>query len=266
MLIMKVNFRIMFVFALVFMLSFSAPVSADVKSLDDLKTAKVGIEVNSVAEAVAHDVLKDFKTEFVKYDSVGELVGGLISGEVEAIILDENPARFFALDTAQLKILEQPLLSENYGIAFKKDDPLRAQVNKALQEIKNDGTLEKIITKYVGGEPTPDEIDFNRNPDNKKLWVGCAASFPPYDMRSDDGFFGIDIELCAAIAKKLGMELVIADYRFDLLFEALAAGKVDMLCSGLTINEERSKNFDFSEPYESDQIVVMIFEKNEAQK
>ncbi|MBR2207654.1 MAG: hypothetical protein IJ859_02475 [Synergistaceae bacterium] len=45
--------------------------------------------------------------------------------------------------------------------------------------------------------------DSNASPKHKKLWVGCAASFPPYEIRDERGFSGIDIELCAAIAKKL---------------------------------------------------------------
>ena len=77
-------------------------------------------------------------------------------------------------------------------------------------------------------------------------------------MRSAHGFYGIDIELCAAIAKKLGLELVIADYRFEALADALLEGKIDMICSAVTVTEERREFLDFSEPYEASQQVIVV--------
>ena len=77
-------------------------------------------------------------------------------------------------------------------------------------------------------------------------------------MRSRHGFYGIDIELSAAIAKKLDMELIVADYRFEDLADALLEGKIDMICSAVSVNEERKEFLDFSEPYDSDQQFIVV--------
>ena len=131
---------------------------------------------------------------------------------------------------------------------------MRDKVNRALKELKEDGTLVRIIAKYIDNKPEPSEIDFNASPKR----VGCAARFPPYEMRDERGFSGIDIELCAAIAKKLKMELVIADYRFDVLNDALQAKKIDMICSAVSVSKERSEFLDFSDPYEANQQVIVV--------
>ena len=55
--------------------------------------------------------------------------------------------------------------------------------------------------------------------------------------------------MCAAIAKKLGRELVIINMNFDALPTAVSTGKVDMICAGITVNEERKENMDFSDNY-----------------
>ncbi|MBQ3625741.1 MAG: transporter substrate-binding domain-containing protein, partial [Synergistaceae bacterium] len=65
-------------------------------------------------------------------------------------------------------------------------------------------------------------------------------------------------ELSAEIAKRLNKELVIADYRFDMLPEVLEAGRIDMICSALTVNEKREKVMDFSRPYDADQEVILV--------
>ena len=154
--------------------------------------------------------------------------------------------------------MPEPVQSEAYAIAFKKGSALVADVNKVLEEIINDGTLAMIISKYLDDFPSAGEIDFNKGAAGGQLWVGCAAGFPPYEMRNESGFLGIDIELSAEIAKRLNKELVIADYKFDQLAGALESGKIDMICSALTKTAEREKTMDFSQPYDADQEVIVV--------
>ena len=60
---------------------------------------------------------------------------------------------------------------------------------------------------------------------------------------------GIDIEMCAAIAKKLNRTLVIENMNFDALPMAVSTGKVDMICAGITVTDDRKENMDFSNDY-----------------
>ena len=83
------------------------------------------------------------------------------------------------------------------------------------------------------------------------LKMGTNAAFPPYEFYSDETgeIVGIDAEVAAAIAAKLGMELEIEDMDFDSLIPAVANGKIDVVLAGLTVTEERQQNVDFTTSY-----------------
>ncbi|MBQ4470458.1 MAG: transporter substrate-binding domain-containing protein, partial [Synergistaceae bacterium] len=137
---------------------------------------------------------------------------------------------------------------------FKKGNTeLVEKVNKALAEIKADGTLDKIFEKYLAGDymttVKPENIDFNKGAKGGKLFVGTEAGFAPYELRVGTSFIGIDVEMCAAIAKKLDRELVIENMNFDALPMAVSTGKVDIICAGITVTDERKENMDFSDNY-----------------
>lgn len=260
--------KFLLVIALVILFSFSINAAnhanAAVTKVEDLKNSIVGVQAESSGEILIRELLKDSLSNVRTYESVYNLVNALKDKKIDAAVMDENPARFFVIEDEQLKILPEAIESEVYAIAFRKgESDFRDKVNKALSEIIADGSLAKIIEKYIASEyPDPSEIDYNRDKNLPKLWVGCAASFPPYEIRNEKGFIGIDIELCSAIAKKLNMELVISDFKFDNLFDALVNKKIDMICSGLTVTKERLEHFDFSEPYEADSQVIMVLAAN----
>ena len=249
--------------ALCFALMMSCAAVAEVKvaKVDDLMQAKVGVQAGSITEALVYDLFEDAgKTseDITAFDTVFEMIDALKTKKIDAAVMDEAPARFFVTDDESLKIVPEPLQSEMYAIAFKKGSALTAEVNKVLEEIINDGTLAMILGKYLDEYPSAAEIDFNKGAEGGQLWVGCAAGFPPYEMRNEGGFLGIDIELSAQIAKRLNKELVIADYKFDQLASALESGRIDMICSALTKTEAREKVMDFSKPYDADQEVIVV--------
>lgn len=82
------------------------------------------------------------------------------------------------------------------------------------------------------------------------LHMATNAAFPPYEMTTDDGGFeGIDVEIAAAIADKLGLELVVDDMDFTSIIAAVQSGKSDIAMAGLTVTEERKENLDFTDTY-----------------
>ena len=83
-----------------------------------------------------------------------------------------------------------------------------------------------------------------------KLTMSTNAAFPPYEMTTDSGEFeGIDIDVAAAIAEKLGLELQVDDMDFDAALLAAQNGKSDMVMAGVTVTDERLKVMDFSDTY-----------------
>ena len=99
-----------------------------------------------------------------------------------------------------------------------------------------------------------------------KLIMSTNAQFPPYEMVADGegfngtGFEGIDIEIAAALADKLGLELVIDDMEFDSALLAVQNNAADMMLAGLSYSEERDQVVDFSDPYATGVQVVIVKE------
>ena len=94
-----------------------------------------------------------------------------------------------------------------------------------------------------------------------KLIMSTNAAFPPYEMVADDGSLeGIDVEVAAAIAEKLGLELVIDDMDFDAALLAVQQGKSDIVMAGVTVTEDRKMVMNFSDSYATGVQVVIVKE------
>ena len=89
----------------------------------------------------------------IRYKAATDTVQALKTGKVDAVIIDEAPARSFVKTTEGLKILDGTWLEENYAIAIAKDNTeLLNKVNTALKELIADGTVKSIIDKYIPAE------------------------------------------------------------------------------------------------------------------
>ena len=90
-----------------------------------------------------------------------------------------------------------------------------------------------------------------------KVKMITEATFPPYEFLRGHEIVGIDVEICRAIAQKLGREFSCETVDFDSVIPAVISGKADLAAAGITITEDRKKNVDFSVPYVKTGIVVI---------
>ena len=93
-----------------------------------------------------------------------------------------------------------------------------------------------------------------------KLVMATNAAFPPYEYVEGGEIVGIDAEIAAAIAEKLGLELQIDDMEFDAITEAVRGGKADIGMAGMTVTEERKESVDFTSTYATGVQVVIVTE------
>lgn len=157
-----------------------------------------------------------------------------------------------------VKVVNIPLTDENYAFGVSKDDAkLQQQVNEFIKEVKEDGTLDKIVDKYFGeGEPTP-VVSAKEDKSKDQLVVATNAAFAPFEYIEGDSYLGIDMELAKLLADKLGKELVIKNVDFDAVCANVDNGYADIAIAGLTVNESREKFVTFSDPYyKASQVVI----------
>lgn len=92
------------------------------------------------------------------------------------------------------------------------------------------------------------------------LIMATNAAFPPYEFYEGSEIVGIDAEIAAKIAEKLGLELKIEDMEFDSIIAAVQSGKADMGMAGMTVSEERLVSVDFSTTYATGKQVIIVKE------
>ena len=93
--------------------------------------------------------------------------------------------------------------------------------------------------------------------DSSTVKMITEATFPPYEFLRGQEIVGIDVEICRAVAAKLGKDFKVETVDFDSVIPAVISGKADLAAAGITVTEDRKKNVDFSIPYVKTGIVVI---------
>lgn len=127
-----------------------------IKSIDDLKgdgSMKIGVQQDTTGDIYASSTVEKGgygEENIVRFKTGAEAVAALSSGKVDAVIIDNEPAKSFVEATKGLKILDGAWVEEDYAICISKDnEELLNKVNTALKELKEDGTVQQIIDKYI---------------------------------------------------------------------------------------------------------------------
>lgn len=124
---------------------------SDITSIDDLSEKKIGVQLGTTGDIYATD---DYGADFVtQYGKGADAVIALKGGDVDAVIIDNEPAKAFVAENEGLKILDTEYAVEDYAIAVKKgNQELLDDINAALEKLTADGTIDNIIAKYIKAE------------------------------------------------------------------------------------------------------------------
>ena len=130
--------------------SIIVPEGSDIASPDDLAGKKIGTQRGTTGYIYCSD---DFGDEnVVAYDDGLTAVQALNNGQVDAVVIDNAPAKEFIAANPGLVILETSYAEEDYAIGLAKGSSLKDAINSALEELKADGTLQSIVDKYISAE------------------------------------------------------------------------------------------------------------------
>ncbi len=121
---------------------------SDVKSLDDLEGKKIGVQLSTTGDIYASD---DYgEDNVVRFNKGADAVEALKGKEVDAVIIDNEPAKSFVKANKGLALLDTEYATEEYAIAVAKgNEKLLEKIDAALEELIADGTIDKIIAKYI---------------------------------------------------------------------------------------------------------------------
>ena len=229
-----------------------------IESADDLKDAKIGVQTGTTGDIYCSDDFGDDHVE--RFNKGADAVQALVKGKIDAVVIDNEPAKAFVDANDGLKILETPYVEEDYAMCFKKGNTLRDEFNTALAELKEDGTLDEIMSNYIGDEVGQHPYESPADADHSKgtLTMATNAEFEPWEYKEGNDIVGIDADISKAICDKLGYELKIEDMSFETILASVNSGKADFGAAGMTVTPEREESVDFTDTYADATQVVIV--------
>ena len=127
------------------------PEGSDIKTVDDLEGHMIGTQRGTTGYIYCSD---DYGEDSVtSYDNGLTAVQALNNGQVDCVVIDSAPAQEFVKANPGLVILDTEYVTEDYAIGMAKGNTaLQEAINAALAKLQEDGTIQKIVDKYISAE------------------------------------------------------------------------------------------------------------------
>ena len=228
-----------------------------IQSLEDLNGKSVGVQLGTTGDLMMTEEIENAEglnlASVERYNKAADAVQALLTNKIDAVCIDDQVAKnFITANPDTLTMLDTAYSEESYAIAVSKDRPeLTEALNAAIAELKEDGTLDAILNKYIAKEEgaagyvSPEGVDHS----NGTLVMATNAAFDPYEYIEGGEIVGIDPEFAQALCDKMGYALEIEDMEFDSIIAAVVSGKADFGMAGMTVTEERMQQIDFTDTY-----------------
>lgn len=227
----------------------------------DLAGKKIGVQLGTTGDQLATEYEQNDGSTVERFNKGADAIQALKQGKIDCVVIDYNPAKAFVEKNDDLQILDEELSSEEYAMCVNKDNSeLTAKINEALTQLKEDGTLDAIVSNYIGDEAgqhpytSPEGVDRS----NGTLVMATNATFEPYEYYEDQKVVGIDPDIAQAVCDVLGYDLKIEDMEFDAIVNAVVSGKADFGAAGMTVTDERKLSVDFTDTYATAGQVIIV--------
>ena len=215
------------------------------------------------------------------YDSYRNLQMGVKSGSVDEASLYKCVADYVIAITGQFEVAaNDPVkgLADSFCFAVRKEDTaLKDDLNKVIDEMKADGTLDKLIDEYINqidsyvkaeGE-VPPKVDIPMTEGAPTIKVGVTGDLPPLDcVAGDNRPTGFNTAILAEIAKRLGRNIELVSIDSGARAAALASKKIDVIFWAIVpIGEkipadiDKPENIEMTKPYFKDDVVHIKLKK-----
>lgn len=120
---------------------------SQIKDFDDIKNKKIAVQLGTVADLYVEENYKN--ATVVSHKKYLSAVEDVKTGKADCIVMDELPAKAIVAENDNLKILDGILFQDKYGMIVKKgNDELKNQINKVLERMVNDGTINELVLKH----------------------------------------------------------------------------------------------------------------------
>ncbi len=233
--------------------------SREIVNLADLDGKRIAVLSGSAGDLAArkHFPNASFQALAVSADAAIAVK----TDKSDAFVYDKSVLINLAEKNPELIILNEPVDHLEVAAAIKKDNQaLLAQINTVLNELKQEGVLDRLRTKWVDSKytETPPLPAIESTQNQGVLKMGTSATIEPFSFQANGKFTGLDIELSQLLGQRLGKKIEIVDMNFEALIPALQSGKIDFALSNFNVTDERKKLILFSLPYIRNDISALV--------
>ena len=249
-----------------------------VTDYSELKGKNIGVKNGTISQTFLEENQEKYGYTIKTFDTGDLMNNSLDAGAVDAA-MDDQPVVQFAINQGKnyaINIAGESVGS--FGFAVKKGSDYEYLVedfNKALAEMKKDGTYDSIMAKWLGEEEDSSQADASVVASSSLTLTGDAkakatpvksnykivmdSSFAPFEYQNDAGqYVGIDVELIKAIAEQQGFTITLSNPGFDAALNAVQAGQADAVIAGMSITDARKEIFYFSDAYYTSNILLAV--------
>ena len=258
----------------VFGLALALPCSARAESVEDrliqvseeerdemLSNATIGVQSGGLTAQSTEKKYPDAKLS--EFNSVSDIVAALDAGKVDYALQPITSAVLYMRSHPSYTYLSEPLYSFDSCMATAKgNDELCEKLDEAVKKLKDDGTFDRVYKKWVeDGDYSTDDIPEVTDKDAETIVVAGSCTLEPGMFIQNGEPAGFIVEMVKRAAYEAGMRVEVVDCSFASSLAAVSSGKADFALS-VTKNEEREKEFDFTESLYDEIWVAMTLDED----
>ena len=233
------------------------------EELDEkLNTSDIGVLTGGVDESL---VPEDYPNATIHpFSSNSDILAAVSANKVDYGLCSESQAILSSkANDYAFEYCDTALYVMGNAFALSKENTeLKDKINDCISELKEDGTLQELQTKWIiDGAYTMEDVPVIEDEDAPVLEAAVSCTTEPFAFIYNGEPAGHDVELIKRIAYMLGMRIEIQQMDFSATITSVVSGKSDVALS-ITPTEERAQQVDFTEIYHNEKIVIVSKKDN----
>ena len=197
------------------------------------------------------------------FENFGASVQALIAGDVDMVLVDAASGRgYIGANPDKLKIVGDPLATEEFGFIFTPGSDLVQPFNAAISTMKQDGYLDYLNTRWFFLTDANGEDIYDQLPDlgGRTVVAVTGNDFTPLNFidPATGEAVGWEYDAVNEICRRLNCTVDWQVTSWEAMIQAVAEGQFDVGMDGITITEERAQVVDFSDPYMTSQQFMLV--------
>jgi polar amino acid transport system substrate-binding protein len=199
----------------------------------------------------------------VLLENFGAAVQALLAGDVDMVLMDAASSRgYVGANPDQLKVVGDPLGTEEFGFIFTPDSDLVAPFNQAIAQMKADGYLDYLNNRWFFlADPNAEDV-YDQLPDleGREVVAVTGNDYPPLNFVDSltGEAVGWEYEAVNEICRRLNCVVDWQVTTWDAMIAAVQEAQFDVGMDGISITDERKEQVDFSDPYMVSQMFMLV--------